>query len=167
MHQRPAGAIDPDETPYDIVYETVAEVGDDGPEFVVLTAQNRVMRTHANDPEGLYIDWLEEDAGIDAQFYLLMGKAYWDLDERDVVTIERIEQKNSYDKAGNPMGKGEHFVVLDYDKAIFEGWHGERTNTRRLPMKRFEKLATGGSIHLDNYRFLAQRRFGNANDLPP
>lgn len=181
MHGRPG----PNDTPYDLRDEVLAEKGDGEPQFLIITKENRVLRHQPNDPEprsGIQYDIESGRLGIekdDVARILRLGEAFWDIEERDSVTLTRVERKAAYDKKGDHMHNSGLYVVVEYDYARFPGPHNSHSTEQRFSMDDFYSQVTSGDRHalkcisnhddksFDDIRFLRRREHSDPTALPP
>lgn len=193
MHGQP----DPDAVPYHIVHRTVASVTDKDSPDVVITGDGEVDRPYANDPEGLHLDWYEQDTGNSVECHLTLGAGYWDVESRDLCHLVAVERRGRQDKRREWMGDGDgpdggFWAVLKYHKDT----EGTGFQTVEMPgydlpdrygsgkfsrvcVDDFDALSIRGTRHdlkkhanhddktLDDFIWLRQRRFGDRSGLPP
>lgn len=181
MHGRPG----PNDTPYDLRDEVVANVDDDEANFAIITEDGEIVRYLPNDLEpysairrdiGSGRLGIEED---DVEQIVHLGDVFWDIDERDSVRLVRVEKKVAYDKKGDHMHDSGLYVVLEYDFAAFPGPHGAQTTEQRFSLNKFYELVTTGKRHnlkcfanhddksLDDFRFMRRRKHRDPSSLPP
>ena len=188
-HGRPG----PNDVPYHILHETVAAVTDDETNTVVITEENGIQRPHPNCPEGLNVDWYEDDTGYSVKHALRLDSGYWNVESRDFCRLVAIEKRKREDKRRRDISTDDGWwVVLKYMKdtegsgfgtvSLPDYELGDEYGTGKFTRERlsdFVNLTTSGSRHdlkchanhddktLDDFIWLSQRRYGDPSGLPP